>query len=158
MVRANMALLASALLAAPAFVLSSTLAKDATYISQHLSSTNVLGSKERPISKVVRMLKDMDEDLETSQDDDIAVHDEHVCLCDINRAVKTAAIERGETNEAQLQAFIGETLAIIQDLQVKRKDARDEPYADQKSLDEAKAMHLKEHKEFHTRRSRNCII
>ena len=108
MVRASMALLASALLVAPAFVLFATLAKDATDISQPLSSTNVLGSKERPISKVVRMLKDMDEDLETSQDDDIAVHDEHVCLCDINRTEKTAAIERGETNEAQLQAFIGE--------------------------------------------------
>jgi len=143
-----MALLASALLVTPAFMLFSTLAKDAADISQPLSSTNVLGSKERPISKVVRMLKDVEEELETSQDDDTAAHDKHVCLCDTNRKETTAAIEQGETNDAQLQAFIGEALAIIQELQVTRKDARDELYADQKSLDEAKAMRLKEHKDF----------
>ena len=94
------------------------------------------------------MLKDVEEELETSQDDDTAAHDKHVCLCDTNRKETTAAIEQGETNDAQLQAFIGEALAIIQELQVTRKDARDELYADQKSLDEAKAMRLKERKDF----------
>ena len=128
MVRASMVLLASALLVAPAFVLFATLAKDATDISQPLSSTNVLGSKERPISKVVRMLKDIEDELETSQDDDTAVHDKLACWCDTNRNEKTAAIEQGETNDAQLQAFIGDALAIIQELQVTRKDARDELY------------------------------
>jgi len=145
-----MVLLASALLVAPAFMLFSTLAKDATDISQPLSSMNVLGSTERPIATVVRMLKDMEDELETRQDDDTAVHDKLACWCDTNRNEKTAAIEQGETNDAQLQAFIGEALAIIQELQVTRKDARDELYADQKSFDEAKAMRLKEHKDFHT--------
>jgi hypothetical protein len=98
-----MALLASALLVAPAFVLFATLAKDATDISQPLSSTNVLGSKERPISKVVRMLKDIEDELETSQDDDTAVHDKLACWCDTNRKDKTAAIEQCETNEEQFE-------------------------------------------------------
>merc|ERR1719436_628146 len=135
---------------AVASTLSSSLTKAAHDLAQPLSSTNVLGSKERPVSKGVRLLKDMLAELEKSRDDDKAVHEMLSCWCEKNRKEKSAAIEAGETKEAQLKAFIGETWATIQDLQVKRKATRDELFADQKSLDEATAMRMKESKEFHT--------
>merc|ERR1712187_153459 len=116
---------------------SSSLLKEASDLAPPLSSTNVLGSKERPVQKVVRLLKDMEVELQKSMDDDKAVHEQLSCWCETNRKEKTAAIEAGEQKEAQLKAFIGETWATIQDLQVKRKAARDELYADQQALDEA---------------------
>merc|ERR1719174_3481573 len=105
--------------------------------------------KTRPVQKVVNMLKDMLAELNAEMEDDKAVHEMLTCWCETNRKEKTAAIESGEAKEAQLKAFIGETWATIQDLQVKRKSTRDELYADQKSLDEATAMRMKENKEFH---------
>jgi len=99
--------------------------------------------------KVVRMLQDMAKELETDLEDDKAVHAKLGCWCETNDKEKTTAIEMGEAKSAQLQASMGEDGAKIMDLKEKRKGTRAELYADEKALDEAEEMRMKDNKEFH---------
>merc|ERR1719473_1971885 len=62
---------------------------------------------------------------------------------------KTKAIQLAESRIAELEAALGEALAKINELKSKRKATQEDQYADQKALDEAEEMRMKENKEFH---------
>lgn len=61
---------------------------------------------------------------------------------------KTKAIEVGTARIAELESSLGEIAAKIKELKVKRKSTQEEMYADQKALDEAEGIRMKESKAF----------
>lgn len=107
-------------------------------------------SKERPVSKVVKLLKDMQAELQAGLEDDKKVHELLSCWCKTNDEEKTKAIADGEAKSAQLEAFMDGAVAKIKELEAKRKATQEEMYADQKALDEAEEQRMKDNKAFHT--------
>lgn len=105
--------------------------------------------KERPVAKVVRMLKDMQAELNKEMEDDKAVYEMISCWCKTNDQEKTKAIEEGEAKSAQLLAEMDETAAKIIETKEKIKETKDEINKDFDTLNQANAMRMKENKEFH---------
>jgi hypothetical protein len=105
--------------------------------------------KERPVMKVVRMLQDMSAELTAALEDDQKVHEMLDCWCKTNDQEKTAAIAAGEQKSAQLEADMDGAIAKIKELETKRKATQEEQYANQKALDEAEELRIKENKAFH---------
>jgi len=105
--------------------------------------------KERPVMKVARLLQDMQDQLQKELDDDKAVHELLSCWCKKNDQEKTAAIDLGEQKVEQLKATMDEAAAKIVELKTKRKATMDEMYSDQKALDTATALRMKEGQTFH---------
>merc|ERR550532_1426994 len=105
--------------------------------------------QERPVMKVVRLLQDMEAQLQKELEDDKAVHELLDCWCKKNDQEKTAAIDLGQQKIEQLKATMTEAEAKIVELRAKRKETMDEMYADQKALDKAKALRMKESQAFH---------
>merc|ERR1719298_302287 len=105
--------------------------------------------KTRPVMKVVRMLKDMLDELNKELEDDKAVYEMLTCWCETNEKEKTKAIEEGEAKIAQLEADIGEDLAKIKELKEKIQQAKDAYNKAWDALNKASAMRMKENKENH---------
>lgn len=99
--------------------------------------------------KVVRLLQDMEAQLQKELEDDKAVHELLDCWCKKNDQEKTAAIDLGQQKIEQLKATMTEAEAKIVELKTKRKETMDEMYSDQKALDKAKALRMKESQAFH---------
>uniref|UniRef100_A0A7S4T0S7 Uncharacterized protein n=1 Tax=Alexandrium monilatum TaxID=311494 RepID=A0A7S4T0S7_9DINO len=106
-------------------------------------------SQERPVMKVVRMLQDMKTELQRDLDDDKAVHEKLDCWCKTNDREKTQAIATGEARSSQLEAFIGEAKAKMQEIKTKREATQDEVDSDWAALNKASALRMKENTEFH---------
>jgi len=98
--------------------------------------------------KVVRLLQDMQAELQKELDDDRAVHGKLTCWCSDNDKEKTQAIETGTQRSEQLKATMDEATAKVLELKAKRKSTMDDLYADQKSLGEATALRMKENQAF----------
>merc|ERR1719386_75033 len=90
-----------------------------------LSRDQDLSLKERPVAKVVRMLKDMQDELNKELEDDKAVYEMLTCWCETNEKEKTKAIAEGEAKAAQLEADLGEAAAKIKELKEKIAQAKD---------------------------------
>merc|ERR1719238_67952 len=129
-------------------MLLSTFLVPATAVTA-LSLDKDMSLKTRPIMKVVKMLEDMKDELNTALEDDKAVHEMMDCWCTTNEKEKTKAIELGTARITELEALLGETLAKIKELKSKRKATQEEMYKDQAALDEAEELRMKENKEFH---------
>merc|ERR1719235_1318632 len=114
-----------------------------------LSRDADLSLKERPVAKVVRMLKDMQDELNKELEDDKAVYEMLTCWCETNEKEKTKAIAEGEAKAAQLEADIGEAVATMKELKEKIQQAKDAYNKAWESLNKASAMRMKENKESH---------
>jgi len=104
--------------------------------------------KERPVMKVVRLLKDMEAELNKELEDDKQVYEMLSCWCQTNEKEKTKAIELGTSTAAELEASLSADAAKVVALKAKRKDTMDEMYADQKALGQANELRIKENKAF----------
>mmetsp|Transcript_103245 Transcript_103245/g.298672 ORF Transcript_103245/g.298672 Transcript_103245/m.298672 type:complete len:712 (+) Transcript_103245:73-2208(+) len=105
--------------------------------------------KERPVMKVVRLLQDMQAELQKEMDDDKAVYEQLGCWCKQNDEEKSHAIEMGNQHAEQLKSSLSEAAAKLLELKSKRKDTWDELQADKKALQSAKTLRMKENKAFH---------
>jgi hypothetical protein len=104
--------------------------------------------KERPIMRVVRMLQDMQVELQKELDDDKAVHEMLTCWCKTNDREKTEAIELGNAKIDQLKSTMDEATAKMIELKEKRKQTMDEINSDHKALTDANELRIKENKAF----------
>merc|ERR1712196_10697 len=68
-------------------------------------------AKNRPVSKVITLLKDMLKQLEKEGDDDEEIYDKIVCWCETNEKEKTKAIADGKTKIADLTKEIEDLTA-----------------------------------------------
>jgi len=106
-------------------------------------------AKERPVMKVVRLLQDMQAELEKESADDKQVYESLGCWCKENDAEKTKAIDVGEAKMADLNAALGEYAAKIEELREGLATTRAKLKQDQEALNSATAIRTQEASAFH---------
>merc|ERR1719478_1442255 len=115
-----------------------------------------MDTKERPISKIVKMIQDMKAELEAEREDDEKVHEMLSCWCETNEKEKTKSVELAQQKIAALESAIAEYLGKMEELKTKLKDTKDAYNRDWDALNEATAMRMKEGQEFN--KGENDII
>lgn len=119
--------------------------------SLKLKSDAVLDLGERPVSKVIGLLKDTKAELQVELKDDEDVHEMLTCWCKDNREEKGQAIAVGKAQKSRLETLINTTAAKIANVGEKREAAYKELQADKDSLTALRTLRIKENKEFHAR-------
>jgi len=105
-------------------------------------------AKERPVSKVISILKDMLKTMEKEQEEDENIYDKLACWCETNDKETTKSIKEATERIAALEASIEEDTATSAQLNTEIKNAEQEVAKHQKALDEATAIREKELAEF----------
>lgn len=105
--------------------------------------------KERPVTKVIRLLSDMRVELDKELEDDRQVHETLGCWCKANEQDKTTAIELGQAESEQLKSTMDESAAKVVELRSRRKTAMEDISNNQKSLGEATALRMSDNRKFH---------
>jgi chromosome segregation ATPase len=124
------------LLAALAFGLAAGLSFDAA------------DAKNRPVSKVITLLKDMLKQLEKEADQDEEIYDKMACWCETNDKEKTKAIADAERRIKELEVKIEEDTALSARLTAEIAKHKEEVATAEKALDEATAIRQKEIADF----------
>merc|ERR1719284_1391449 len=104
--------------------------------------------KEKPITKVVNLLKDMQAQLQTEAEQDGELYDKLVCWCQTNDKEKTKAIADGQQKSSQLAAAIEEAKALASTRETEIGQLTSDVASLEKALTEAAAIREKENAEF----------
>merc|ERR1719355_575620 len=105
-------------------------------------------AKNRPVSKVITLLKDMLVQLEKEAEEDEEIYDQIACWCETNDKEKTKAIADAEARIADLTSKIEELTANSARLSTEIKNLEKEVAANQAALDQATAIRQKQLAEF----------
>merc|ERR1719284_1708228 len=109
---------------------------------------DVAEAKNRPVSKVITLLKDMLKQLEKEAEEDEEIYDKMACWCETNDKEKTKAIADAEARISDLTTKIEELTASSARLNTEIKNLEKEVAANQAALDKATAIRQKELAEF----------
>jgi len=104
--------------------------------------------KNRPVTKVINLLKDMGEQLEKEADEDQEVFEKVTCWCQTNDKGKTASIAEAEARITSLTASIEEGTAASARLNVEIKNLGHEIAKNQEALEKATTIREEELAEF----------
>merc|ERR1712032_1802591 len=105
-------------------------------------------AKNRPVSKVITLLKDMLKQLEKEAAEDEEIYDKMACWCETNDKEKTKAIADAEAKIEDLTTKIEELTAASARLNTEIKNLESEVAKNQEALDKATAIREKELAEF----------
>merc|ERR1712137_1222451 len=120
-----------------------------THVTAKSSLTfDVAEAKNRPVSKVITLLKDMLKQLEKEAEEDEEIYDKVACWCETNDKEKTKAIADAEAKIADLTVKIEELTAASARLNTEIKNLEKEVAENQEALDQATAIREKEMGEF----------
>merc|ERR1719262_1865175 len=129
----------------------------ASAVGLHTSSSvqsslnfDVDAAKNRPVSKVITVLKDMLAQLEKEGEEDEEIYEQVACWCETNDKEKTKAIGDAEQRITDLTTKIEELTATSSRLTQELKHLKVEVVKAQEALDKATAMRRKELAEFNT--------
>merc|ERR1719247_2264001 len=111
-------------------------------------SDDLVGAKNRPVTKVITLLKDMLKQLEKEASDDEEIYDKMQCWCTTNDKEKTKSIADAETRIADLTTSVEELTATSARLGTEIKNLEKEVAANQAALDKATAIREKQLAEF----------
>jgi len=130
-----------------------TLATSASALDLHSSAVSSLTfdiseAKNRPVSKVITLLKDMLKQLEKEAEEDEEIYDQLACWCETNDKEKTKAIADAEAKIEDLTNKIEELTASSARLSTEIKNLEKEVAENQEALDAATAIRQKELAEF----------
>jgi len=106
------------------------------------------GAKNRPVSKVVTLLKDMQKQLQKEAGEDEEIYDKISCWCETNDQEKTQAIAGAEARIDQLTTRIGELTARIAHLGTEIEHLEKEVAQNEAALSEATALRQKQLAQF----------
>jgi len=106
------------------------------------------GAKNRPVSKVITLLKDMLKQLEKEAEEDEEIYDQLACWCETNDKEKTKSIADAENHIEDLTTKIEELTAGSSRLNTEIKNLEKEVAENQNALDQATAIRQKELAEF----------
>merc|ERR1719272_40671 len=106
------------------------------------------GVKNRPVSKVITLLKDMLKQLEKEAEEDEEIYDKMACWCETNDKEKTKSIADAEARISDLTTKIEELTASSARLNTEIKNLEKEVAENQAALDKATAIRQKELAEF----------
>jgi len=127
----------------------SMLASSAVAFSMESSLTfDVEGAKNRPVSKVITLLKDMLKQLEKEAEEDEEIYDKMACWCETNDKEKTKSIADAEAKISDLTTKIEELTASSARLNTEIKNLEKEVAENQAALDKATAIRQKQLAEF----------
>jgi len=133
---------------AAALVVSPVLGLDME-VSVHSSLRfDVQAAKNRPVSKVITLLKDMMTQLQKEAEEDEEIYDKMACWCETNDKEKTKSIAEAEARIADLTSKIEELTANSARLGTEIKNLEKEVAANQAALDQATAIRQKQLAEF----------
>merc|ERR550514_52741 len=104
--------------------------------------------KNRPVVKVVNMLKDMKTQLEAEADADEEMMEKMQCWCDTGDKEKTAAIAAAEQRITDTTALVEEMTATSARLATEIATTNDEVAANTAALDKATGIRNKENADF----------
>jgi len=105
-------------------------------------------AKNRPVSKVITLLKDMQKELEAEAKADQEVYDTFACWCETNEKEKTKAIADAEAKINDLNVQIEELTAASTRLNSEIKMLETEVGKNQDGLSKATGMRFKDQGEF----------
>merc|ERR1719301_203295 len=105
-------------------------------------------AKNRPVSKVITLLKDMQKELEAEAKADQEVYDTFACWCETNEKEKTKAIADAEAKIKELNLLIEELTAASARLTNEIAMLEDEVGKNQNGLGQATSMRMKDQGEF----------
>merc|ERR1719161_2770906 len=105
-------------------------------------------AKNRPVSKVIQLLKSMISELEAEGEEDEEVYENMGCWCETNDKLKTKAIADGEQAIADLTAAIESLTGNSARLNVEISNLEKEISKNSLALDQATALRKKELAEF----------
>merc|ERR1712072_321108 len=105
-------------------------------------------AKNRPVSKVITLLKDMLKQLEKEAEEDEEIYDKLACWCETNDKEKTKAIADAEAKIEDLTTKIEELTAASARLNTEIKNLEKEVAENQAALDKATAIRQKQLAEF----------
>jgi len=111
-------------------------------------SFDVVAAKNRPVSKVITLLKDMLKQLEKEAEEDEEIYDKMACWCETNDKEKTKAIAEAEARIEDLTTKIEELTAVSARLNTEIKNLEKEVAQNQDSLAKATALREKQLAEF----------
>merc|ERR1719150_1148763 len=109
---------------------------------------DVSDAKNRPVSKVITLLKDMLKQLEKEAEEDEEIYDKLACWCETNDKEKTKAIADAEAKIDDLTTKIEELTAASARLNTEIKNLESEVAKNQEALDQATAIREKQLAEF----------
>jgi len=112
-------------------------------------SVDFSDSKEKPIQKVVRLMKEMQAQLAKEAEADEDMNDKMGCWCDTNEKEKTHALAVNNQQVTDLSAAIEEFTAKGASLKTDLEELAKQVAASTASLDESTALREKEAGEFH---------
>jgi len=105
-------------------------------------------AKNRPVSKVITLLKDMLKQLEKEAEEDEEIYDKMACWCETNDKEKTKSISDAEARISDLTTKIEELTANSARLNTEIKNLEKEVAENQAALDKATAIRQKQLAEF----------
>merc|ERR1712038_251453 len=105
-------------------------------------------AKNRPVSKVITLLKDMLKQLEKEAEEDEEIYDKLACWCETNDKEKTKSIADAEAKIEDLTTKIEEYTAASARLNTEIKNLESEVAKNQEALDKATAIREKQLAEF----------
>jgi len=111
-------------------------------------SFDAVGAKNRPVSKVITLLKDMLKQLEKEAEEDEEIYDKMACWCETNDKEKTKSIAEAEARIEALTTKIEELTAMSARLNTEIKNLEKEVAKDQEALAQATALREKQLAEF----------
>jgi len=111
-------------------------------------SFDVASAKNRPISKVITLLKDMLKQLEKEAEEDEEIYDKLACWCETNDREKTKSIAEAEARIESLTTKIEELTAESARLNTEIKNLEKEVAKNQEALAQATALREKQLAEF----------
>lgn len=135
--------------AIPAFALAVTIMSrvpvEGVVIARHMDLRLI---KNRPVTKVIALLKDMTQQLQKEADEDAEIYDKMSCWCKTNDADKTQAISEAETRISKLGYRIEELAATSARLGAEIENLRKEIKDNQQALAQALSIREKQMAEF----------
>merc|ERR1712045_483706 len=120
----------------------------AALFSASALSFDAATAKNRPVSKVITLLKDMLKQLEKEAEEDEEIYDKMACWCETNDKEKTQAIAEAEAKIDDLTTKIEELTAASARLNTEIKNLESEVAKNQEALDQATAIREKQLAEF----------
>merc|ERR1719507_300936 len=111
-------------------------------------SFDMVAAKNRPVSKVITLLKDMLKQLEKEAAEDEEIYDKMACWCETNDKEKTKSIADAEAKIEDLTTKIEEYTAASARLNTEIKNLESEVAKNQEALDKATAIREKQLAEF----------
>merc|ERR1719443_2853294 len=121
---------------------------ESSKLSQDLALLDSDKEWEKPIVRVVNLLKDMAAELDKEAKSDQELYDKLACWCETNDKDKTKAIADGNEASASLTASIEKNTALASTRETEIAALTDEVASLTKALGEAKALREKQNDEF----------